>query len=258
MTRHPKQPHPPAPKSAGNGPPEVPDTALVLPGFEGIEQRLASDSDPIRIAALSEALAYGREGFQKIMEIVRTETGPVQWAAYDLLWNKSDEAVKQKLVKYSPLRSQVGADYSKLRDLLEAHQWKKADLETRRMMLWVAGADKRDSLLTQQDIEEFPCTDLRTINKLWVQHSAGRFGFSAIARIYQEMGQNYALLADKVGWREGDKWLGYEDLIFEYRAPIGHLPISWVVPNSSVSFWVARFAGAGWGLLLARAKSCNL
>lgn len=256
MTRQPKQPHPRAPQS--NDPPQPPEPAPFLAGFEGVEQRLASDSDPVRIAALPEALDYGREGFQKILEIVRTETGPVQWAAYDLLWNKSDEAVKQKLVKYSPLRSQVGADYSKLRDLLEAHQWKKADWETRRMMLLVAGADKRDSLLTQQDIEQFPCIDLRTINKLWVQNSAGRFGFSAIARIYKETGLDYAKLADRVGWRRGDKWLGYENLIFEYRAPIGHLPISWVVPSSSLSYWVARFAGAGWALLLARAKSCNL
>ncbi len=39
----------------------------------------------------------------------------MQWTAYDLLWQRSDETAKQELLKYSPLHSEVGIDYTRLR-----------------------------------------------------------------------------------------------------------------------------------------------
>ncbi|MFM6250457.1 MAG: GUN4 domain-containing protein, partial [Dolichospermum sp.] len=75
------------------------------------------------------------------------------------------------------LKSDVGMDYSKLRDLLKAGKWKEADEETLRVMLVVAKREE-EGWLDTESIDNFPCADLRTIDQLWVKYSEGRFGFS--------------------------------------------------------------------------------
>ena len=74
--------------------------------------------------------------------------------------------------------------FSQLQNLLVTKNWQEADRETRRVMLMIAGADKRDNLLlTQQDIEKFSCNDLIIIDRLWLQYSQKRFGFGVINNI---------------------------------------------------------------------------
>lgn len=148
---------------------------------------------------------------------------------------------------------------SQLQNLLVAKNWQEADRETRRVMLAIAGADKRDGLLlTQQDIQIFPCNNLINIDRLWLYYSQRHFGFSVINDIYQQVQGNYPLLAETVGWRIGDRWLNYEDLIFDISAPVGHLPVTWLVPTTFWMYWQARFARVGWELLLSRFHSCQI
>ena len=73
-----------------------------------------------------------------------------------------------------PLLSEKGVDYTQLRDLLKAGEWKQADQETFRVMLKAASTEEQ-GYLDYESIENFPCTDLRTIDKLWVKYSDGRF-----------------------------------------------------------------------------------
>ena len=61
-----------------------------------------------------------------------------------------------------PLVSAVGVDYTKLRNLLVAKNWKEADLETGKRMLEVAGRESQGWLFSE-DVENFPCQDLGTI-----------------------------------------------------------------------------------------------
>ncbi|NJL88663.1 MAG: GUN4 domain-containing protein [Coleofasciculaceae cyanobacterium SM2_1_6] len=121
------------------------------------------------------------------------------------------------------LASEVGADYTKLRDLLVAQKYKEADQETTRMMLYVSLREK-EGWLDAKAIENFPCQDLRTINQLWLQNSNQRFGFSVQNEIYNQVGKDWRKLYDQVGWQENDKFRAYNELIFEMRAPRGHLP----------------------------------
>lgn len=107
--------------------------------------------------------------------------------------------------------------------LLAAQQFKEADQETRRLMLWVMSREQEDCLL-EQDIEQFPCRDLCTIDQLWINHSNGRFGFSVQKRIDNEVGKDYTSFAECVGWRVNGDWLPYEDYKFELRALQGHFP----------------------------------
>ncbi|WP_225896452.1 caspase, EACC1-associated type [Amazonocrinis nigriterrae] len=81
------------------------------------------------------------------------------------------------------LSSEKGINYTKLRDLLKAGQWKEADYETYLVMVQAVGGDKGDYLNNEQ-LLDFPCTDLRTIDYLWVKYSNGHFGFSVQKKIY--------------------------------------------------------------------------
>lgn len=119
----------------------------------------------------------------------------------------------------------------KLRDLLAQKKWQEADKETLAVMLKVAGREE-DGWLRVQDIEKFPCTDLRTIDTLWVKYSNGRFGFSVQKRIWESVGgtrdadhETWCRFGERVKWRSQNDWLHYDNLTFTNEAPEGHLPV---------------------------------
>jgi hypothetical protein len=132
---------------------------------------------------------------------------------------------------------------SKLRDLLASGKWEKADKETLKIMLQVAGREKK-GWLDVASIENFPCEEFRVIDQLWLQYSNGRFGFSVQKHIWKSVGGNlkaddkiYKAFGDLVEWRVNENWLQINDLTFEPSAPIGHLPATAV-----------RLGGLSWGV----------
>ncbi|RCJ20092.1 hypothetical protein A6S26_05070 [Nostoc sp. ATCC 43529] len=146
------------------------------------------------------------------------------------------------------LSSEKGVDYTRLRDLLRDGVWIEADRETLAVMLKASGSEQNTSL-DLGSISKLPCTDLRTIDQLWVKYSNGRFGFSVQKRIWESV-EDYDTFSDRVGWRKWRtvvvnkwfglkqqtekqiKWLTYSDFTFDTSAPEGHLPI--LVPRT---FW---------------------
>lgn len=117
------------------------------------------------------------------------------------------------------LSSEKGMDYRKLRDLLKAGKWKEADSETNRVMLAAVG---RSDYLRKEDCWNFPCQDLKTIDRLWVKYSEGKFGFSVQKQIYVECGgkldfsapssEVWQRFGDRVGWRVKGNWQSYSGL----------------------------------------------
>lgn len=149
-------------------------------------------------------------------------------------------------------------DYTKLHRLLTQSSWKEADIETRKIMLQITGANNRKELLiTASDIQKFPCSELKILDQIWTESSNMRFGFSIIANIYEAVNQDYFLLAEQVGWCREDNWINHEQINFTNDAPVGHLPITWLVPSTFSMYWSARFASAGWRLLLNRVRECS-
>ncbi|MCH2244139.1 MULTISPECIES: GUN4 domain-containing protein [Crocosphaera] len=154
------------------------------------------------------------------------------------------------LVSEVELKSARNVDYAKLRDLLAAGNWKEADQETARVMLQAANRVK-EGYLTVNDIDNFPCEDLRTINQLWLSYSEGKFGFSVQKEIYHRLGgtreynrEVWESFGDAVGWRQGGSWLNSKNLTFaSIKAPSGHLP-----------FLVGRRGKS----LFSRVKTCKL
>ncbi|MFO7032991.1 GUN4 domain-containing protein [Limnospira fusiformis CCALA 023] len=132
--------------------------------------------------------------------------------------------------------SSSGFDYTQLNRLLKSGNWKAADQETAEMMLAVAGKTQA-GYLDENDIENFPCDDLRIIDGLWVKHSNGLFGFSVQKQIYINCGGKpdgsypgdtiWYRFADEVGWRVGGSWLSRKDYKFSPGSAAslyGHLP----------------------------------
>ena len=127
------------------------------------------------------------------------------------------------------------------------------------MTLQVANRTK-EGWLREEDIDNFPCEDLRTINQLWVKYSGGKFGFSVQAKIYRELGGTreynervWNAFGDRVGWRVNKSWIYYKDVTFDIKAPLGHLPVGrgvWRYRLWGEEAWVSSLA--------SRLVKCNI
>jgi predicted NACHT family NTPase len=154
--------------------------------------------------------------------------------------NLAQECLKETPRKVEPqielelqqLKSSVSnLVYQQLETYLKNGQWQEADKETYRVM--IKTVDKEEGqFFDPEDLENFPCEDLRTINQLWLRYSHNKFGFSVQKEIYESLGgtreynwEVWEKFGDRVGWRKGDQWLFYSDLTFNLEsAPQAHLP----------------------------------
>jgi len=168
-----------------------------------------------------------------------------RWTAEQVLTALAPSPEPKQGANEVKLISAVGMDYTNLRNYLATKKWREADEETGRVMLKVAGREK-EGWLNTENIDNFPCEDLRTIDQLWVKYSNGHFGFSVQKRIYQSLRGTRELdvevwekFGDQVGWRKNNRWTDYNDLTFSELAPKAHLPgsgVCWVR-----LFWVIVF-----------------
>lgn len=110
--------------------------------------------------------------------------------------------------------------YFKLAYLLQRGDWRAADWATWELIRDI-GDTSHKGYVTPDDIQRFPCEDLRTMDQLWVKYSQGVFGFSVQKQIYVETGNpldgelyvgTWEDFANRVGWRKGGNYLGYSDL----------------------------------------------
>jgi hypothetical protein len=133
--------------------------------------------------------------------------------------------------------------YKALVNYLANGRWQEADQETNSVMLTVAERTQQ-GYLDVDDIKNFPCDDLQTIDQLWVKFSGGRFGFSVQKQIWIECGRptdynnDWETFGDRVGWHKDGDWLDYDNLIYDLNAPRGEFPNcggGWVVVVSLFS-----------------------
>ncbi|MBE8991749.1 GUN4 domain-containing protein [Nostoc sp. LEGE 12450] len=154
------------------------------------------------------------------------------------------------------LPSEKGIGYTRLRDLLAAKSWKEADQETYRVMIQAVGKKDGD-YLSSDELLNFPCTDLRTIDYLWVKYSNGHFGFSVQKEIYLSVGgkadgkfnrEAWRSFADRVGWRVESIWISYSKVTFDTSSPRGHLPLA----TTTIGYWRDSHHGGVYSLLSHR------
>jgi hypothetical protein len=105
------------------------------------------------------------------------------------------------------VRQEINPRYAKLMSYLVAGQWREADQETFQVMLQVRNRES-EGYLEVEDLQEFPCEDLLTIDRLWVEASNGHFGFSVQKKIWEECGSpmeyndDYKKLIKTCGWAD--------------------------------------------------------
>jgi hypothetical protein len=149
--------------------------------------------------------------------------------------------------------------YESLQNLLQQGQWLKADQETVRLILSIAGQANVENL-RPAEIERLDCSELQVIDRLWSIYSNDRFGFSVQAKIYQDLGgskqstieQNTGLIeqwGDRLGWRKNSNWLKCSDLDYSENAVAGGLPGLW---------WNSPYGSKMTNYFLARLMSCEI
>lgn len=124
----------------------------------------------------------------------------------------------------------VRMDYTQLRNLLAAGEWKKGNEETARVMLTLAAREK-EGWLNRFSIDNFPLEDLGIIDRLWVKYSNGRFGFSVQKCIYQSLGGTkeyneniWETFGNRVSWNKEGRWVGTGNTEHWVGVDEGHLP----------------------------------
>jgi hypothetical protein len=138
--------------------------------------------------------------------------------------------------------------FQQLETYLKNGQWREADEETTRLMLLIAKRED-EGYLDVESIEKFPCEELRTLDKLWVENSGGKFGFSVQKKVWIACGgipgeydwEVYKKFADQVGWRRGadNRWLSYDELTFLFK--VGwHLPSRHLFTNQRAATFLAQ------------------
>jgi len=152
--------------------------------------------------------------------------------------------------------SAIPAEYVRLHDLMAAGRWREADQENVKVMLKVAGREKEDYLgsatiqIGSSTIQNFSCSALREIDRLWVEASNGRFGFSVQKQIWKDVGGTPGVynsditlkFLNRVGWRQGGRWLSYSEFTFNTNAPKGHLPGVLNMDGFGLSYCLQKFA----------------
>jgi uncharacterized membrane protein YkvA (DUF1232 family) len=129
--------------------------------------------------------------------------------------------------------------YWKLIDSLAQHEWQKADALTRGILLNLANKNGK-SVLDKEAIEDVSARDVYTLDRLWVEYSKSRFGFSVQKRIFDEVKQERQKFGEKIGWSDKAglfggmfSWIPYDKLNFTLNAPEGHLPV-WAAKDKKI------------------------
>lgn len=131
--------------------------------------------------------------------------------------------------------------YSDLQNQLERNLWRQADEKTFRLMLQIVG--RGEQWLSKAGLGNFPCDDLRELDRLWVENSKGRFGFSVQRKIFETIQDGDPTeFGKRVGWWQPGLafFKPYDFLNFGSDAPVGHLPAKWfwkISPDESCQSW---------------------
>jgi hypothetical protein len=163
--------------------------------------------------------------------------------------------------------SEKGIDYTRLRDLLAAENWKESNQETYKVMIQAVGK-KTGDWFTGDELLNFPCTDLKTIDSLWVKYSNGHFGFSVQKKIYVECGaaldgkdpgdEISEKFCDRVGWRAVRQWLNCNQLEPSFSSPQGRLPYIEVVLVEASRLLLPPMIPLSFLALFSRTETCRL
>lgn len=249
---------------------------LPLASWKG---ELSRNDDRFLTVAGQKAIAYTSTGLYGSDNVLFSSTDGRYVFRLKGAYLKNNDAIRQvfqEIIKSftfdaiastgSPKKWRI--NYSRLKSLLAAGDWRGADVETRAIFqrlqqIQGQGADLLYGSKTL--LNRFPCEDFRSIDTLWSQASKGRFGYSAQKRIWQQIASRtknpnarVEQFGQAVGWRRsqplpeknpiamelsGTKWRLDSELNFTAAAPIGQFP--WGGTSSNLMSDILNQPGCG-------------
>jgi hypothetical protein len=216
---------------------DAPATPVEHLDITDLESQLTTGSEKMQLLVMVQLQAAGAAGCQILQQFLLSRRQDaatfIDGRCYELLLEAQSDATQVFLQEHFPtgvvsLNSDAGADYLPLQRLLARHQFEAADRLTLQKLCELEGpaAVKRNWIYFTQ-IEQFPISDLQTIDRLWRVHSEGKFGFSVQRQLWLTVGRNWESLWSKIDWRSGRDWTRYPDgFTWDLSAPKGHLPLS--------------------------------
>jgi predicted NACHT family NTPase len=168
----------------------------------------------------------------------------------------------------APIRKLVTNNlYQQLEEYLENQQWYEADQETWKLILKVTNREE-EGWVRVEDVKNFPCEDLLTLDRLWVEYSKKHgfeFGFSVQKQIYVECGgkldfsypsvETWDKFLHPTAWKSEGNWVGYPDQFYKNNFMIvkGHLPVARGTGGGR-----ARGEGGWRGYFFSRIATCEV
>lgn len=213
------------------------DPASVTDAIAELKTQFQAASPKVQLELVDTLAGQGDLGLQALMDLLldraSDDATPVDGKIYQLLWG-TEQSSFQSLLEANwpsgliPLDSERGIDYQPLHDQLVEQDYELADRTTLQLMCELAGgAAMRRKWLYFSEVNNFPATDLKTIDRLWQIFSAGKFGFSVQRDLWLGVGKDWDKLWPKIDWKSGNRWTRYpNEFTWDLSAPRGHLPLS--------------------------------
>ncbi|ESQ44145.1 hypothetical protein EUTSA_v10006183mg [Eutrema salsugineum] len=169
---------------------------------------------------------------------------PTSAATFSLICSSSSSSVSvvsAATTTNASASTAVTAETATKFDVLATHlinqDFRKADEETRRLLIQIAGeAAVKRGYVFFSEVKSISTEDLQAIDNLWTKHSDGRFGYSVQRKIWLKVKKDFSRFFIKVEWM---KLLDTEVVQYNYRAfpdefkwelndetPLGHLPLT--------------------------------
>ncbi|NJM45925.1 MAG: hypothetical protein HC860_06885 [Alkalinema sp. RU_4_3] len=109
--------------------------------------------------------------------------------------------------------------YKTLEQQLKSGQWMAANAETQRLVIEIAQSQDQPVIghdwLTTSAVSTFPCEAIKQIDRLWKNHSQGRYGFTSQLNLWPDA-LDYGSLESK-----GDRWAAFSKTIsWNEAAPV--------------------------------------
>mmetsp|Transcript_58952 Transcript_58952/g.140462 ORF Transcript_58952/g.140462 Transcript_58952/m.140462 type:complete len:251 (-) Transcript_58952:35-787(-) len=131
----------------------------------------------------------------------------------------------------------LGADFSKLEEVLKEKDFKAADAETRRLLIELGGeAAVKRGWVYFAEVRKIEEQDMDAMETLWQHYSEGRFGFSPQRKIWKRVRGQFDKFAEEVSWFT-DTWKNRnwpDEFIYSLEAPVGHLPLTNCIRGAQV------------------------
>jgi hypothetical protein len=150
---------------------------------------------------------------------------------------EDESTVENDLISQIPtfLPSEKGVDYVPLATMLATGDFFGADQFTRDNLIRIAGPDaQKRSFVYWTEVSKLPETDLATMERLWLQFSDGKFGYTVQKRVWDIEKGNFDNFIRRVGWTKVEngverklRWFGKSEFIYDAEKAVkGHLPLT--------------------------------